>query len=88
VAADAIRIAGPTATALSLLLGAAVFSATNALLARFGGTHRKRCGDCIQQPAPACSPLSVSAFCCLRTLRHVSDVAIALTDVEGDLKAL
>ena len=35
VAADAIRIAGPMAAALSLLLGAAVFSASNALLARF-----------------------------------------------------
>ena len=33
VAADAIRIAGPLAAALSLLLGAAVFSASNALLA-------------------------------------------------------
>jgi hypothetical protein len=36
VAADAIGIAGPVAAALSLLLGAAVFSAGNALLARFG----------------------------------------------------
>ncbi len=51
VAAEAIRIAGPGAAALSLLVGAAVFSATNALLARFGAAHRKRCGECIQQPA-------------------------------------
>ena len=36
VAADAIRIAGPMAAAMSLLLGAAVFSASNALVARFG----------------------------------------------------
>jgi ZIP family zinc transporter len=50
VAADAIRIAGPVAAALSLLLGAAVFSASNAVLANFGAAHRKRCGDCIQQP--------------------------------------
>src|SRR5262245_48837101 len=50
LAAGAIRIAGPVAAALSLLLGAAVFSASNALLARFGAAHRKRCGDCIQQP--------------------------------------
>jgi zinc transporter, ZIP family len=41
VAADAIRIAGPMAAALSLLLGAAVYSASNALLARFGAAHRK-----------------------------------------------
>ncbi len=56
VAADAIRVAGPMAAALSLLLGAAVFSASNALLARFGAAHRKRCGDCIQQPAESQQP--------------------------------
>ena len=50
VAADAIRIAGPMATALSLLLGAAMFSASNVVLARFGAAHRKRCGECVQQP--------------------------------------
>ena len=56
VAADAIRIAGPVAAAVSLLLGAAVFSASNALLSRFGAAHRKRCGDCIQQPAESQRP--------------------------------
>jgi len=56
VAADAIRIAGPVAAALSLLLGAAVFSASNALLAQFGAAHRKRCGDCIQQPSESQQP--------------------------------
>src|SRR4030095_17011654 len=35
VAANAIRIAGPAAAALAPLLGAAVFGASNALLARF-----------------------------------------------------
>jgi ZIP family zinc transporter len=56
VAADAIRIAGPLATALSLLLGAAVFSAINALLMRFGAAHRKRCGGCVQQPTESQRP--------------------------------
>ena len=56
VAADAIRIAGPVAAALSLLLGAAVFSASNALLTRFGAAHRKRCGECVQQPAESQQP--------------------------------
>jgi ZIP family zinc transporter len=56
VAADAIRIAGPVAAALSLLLGAAVFSASNALLGRFGAAHRKRCGSCIRQPAESQQP--------------------------------
>jgi ZIP family zinc transporter len=56
VAADAIRMAGPAAAALSLLLGAAAFSATNALLARFGAAHRKRCGECVRQPAESERP--------------------------------
>jgi zinc transporter, ZIP family len=56
VAADAIRSAGPMAAALSLLLGAAVFSATNTLLSRFGGAHRKRCGECVEQPAESEQP--------------------------------
>jgi ZIP family zinc transporter len=56
VAADAIRIAGPAAAALSLLLGAAMFSASNALLARFGAAHRKRCGECTQQPIESQQP--------------------------------
>jgi zinc transporter, ZIP family len=62
VAADAIRVAGPTAAALSLVLGAAVFSASNALLGRFGAAHRKRCGDCVQQPAESQQPGSGAAI--------------------------
>ena len=56
VTADAIRLAGPIAVALSLVLGAAAFSASNAILARFGAAHRKRCGDGIQQPAESQQP--------------------------------
>ena len=56
VAADAVKIAGPVAAALSLLLGAALFSLSNALLARFGAGHRKRCGDCVQQPSESQQP--------------------------------
>ncbi len=56
VAADAIRIAGPVPAALLLLLGAALFSASNALLMRFGATHRKRCGECVQQPTEKQQP--------------------------------
>src|SRR5688500_10468390 len=56
VAADVIRIAGPIAAALSLLLGAAAFSTANALLSRHGAAHRKRCGDCVQQPDESQQP--------------------------------
>jgi ZIP family zinc transporter len=62
VAADAVRIAGPIAAALSLLLGAALFSVSNALLARFGARHRKRCGDCVQQPSESQQPGSGAAI--------------------------
>ena len=56
VAADAIRIAGPVPAALLLLLGATLFSASNALLMRFGAAHRKRCGECVQQPTESQQP--------------------------------
>jgi ZIP family zinc transporter len=56
VTADAIRVAGPMAVAVSLLLGAAAFSTSNALLARFGAAHRKRCGECVQQPTESQQP--------------------------------
>ena len=62
VAADAIRVAGPVAAALSLLTGATLFSASNALLARFGAAHRKRCGDCVQQPTESTQPGSGAAI--------------------------
>src|SRR5918995_915853 len=83
VAADAIRIAGPVAAALSLLLGAAVFSASNALVARFGAAHRKRCGDCIQQPAESQHPGSGLAIALGNALDAVAEsmvLGIALRD--------
>ena len=62
VAADAIRIAGAVAAAVALLLGAAMFSVTNAMLARFGAAHRKRCGECVQQPTESQQPGSGAAI--------------------------
>ena len=83
VAADAIQIAGPVAAALSLLLGATVFSGSNALLAQFGAAHRKRCGDCIQQPAESQQPGSGVAIALGNALDAVPEVlvlGIALRD--------
>jgi zinc transporter, ZIP family len=37
-------------TVIGLLSGAAVFSSVNSLLARRGAQHRKRCGECVEQP--------------------------------------
>ena len=83
LAADAIRVAGPMAAALSLLLGAAAFSASNALLARFGAAHRKRCGDCVQQPAESQRPGSGAAIALGNALDAVPEglvLGIALRD--------
>ena len=76
VAADAIRIAGPVATALSLLLGAAMFSASNALLARFGAAHRKRCGECFHQPAESQHPGSGVAIALGNALDAVPEAMV------------
>jgi ZIP family zinc transporter len=62
LAAEAIRAAGPVAALTSLLLGAAVVSAANALLARYGAGTRKRCGDCMPQPSEAQQPGSGAAI--------------------------
>jgi zinc transporter, ZIP family len=37
-------------TVIGLLCGAAVFSSVNWLLSRLGAQHRKRCGECVEQP--------------------------------------
>ena len=37
-------------TVAGLLCGAAVFSSVNWLLSRRGAQHRKRCGECVEQP--------------------------------------
>src|ERR671912_2506418 len=76
VAADAIRVTGPMPAALALLLGAAAFSASNALLARFGAAHRKRCGDCIQQPAESQQPGSGVAIALGNALDAVPEALV------------
>lgn len=37
-------------TVVGLLGGAAIFSSVNWLLSRHGAKHRKRCGECVEQP--------------------------------------
>jgi zinc transporter, ZIP family len=56
LATEAIRIVGPVGAVSSLLLGAAVSSAANALLARFGAANRKRCGECTAQASEQQQP--------------------------------
>ena len=37
-------------TVMGLMCGAAVFSSVNWVLSRRGAQHRKRCGECVEQP--------------------------------------
>ena len=83
VAADAIRIAGPVSAAVALLLGAALFSATNAMLARSGAGPRKRCGDCVQQPTESQRPgsgLAIALGNALDGLPEALVLGIAMRD--------
>lgn len=41
---------------MGLLCGAAVFSSVNWLLSRRGAQHRKRCGECLEQPTEEQQP--------------------------------
>jgi zinc transporter, ZIP family len=43
-------------TVMGLLCGAAVFSSVNWLLSRRGAQHRKRCGECVEQPVEEQQP--------------------------------
>jgi ZIP family zinc transporter len=74
--ADAVRIAGPMPAVVSLLLGAAVFSAANALLARFGAAHRKRCGECTPQASESLQPGSGVAIAIGTALDAVPEVLV------------
>ena len=76
LAADAVRIAGPMPAVVSLLLGAAVFSAVNALLARFGAANRKRCGECTQQASESLQPGSGVAIALGTALDAVPDALV------------
>ena len=76
VAADAISIAGTVPVAVSLLLGAALFSGLNALLARFGAAHRKRCGECTEQPSESQRPGSGIAIALGNALDAVPEAVV------------
>ena len=48
---DARNAASLHWTVTGMLCGAATFSSANWLLSRRGAQHRKRCGECVEQPA-------------------------------------
>lgn len=59
---SAQRHAGTAHVTLSLLIGAFLFSAVNAWLARAGARNRKRCGECTPQDNERDTPGSGSAI--------------------------
>jgi ZIP family zinc transporter len=52
----ALRESGPLVAGIALVCGAAVFSFANLWLARRAAKHRKRCGECVQQPTEKGTP--------------------------------
>lgn len=68
--------AGLSWVVVSLLLGAATFSAVNVVLARYGAKHRKRCGECIEQPGEDETPGSGLAIAAGTFLDGVPEGAV------------
>jgi zinc transporter, ZIP family len=62
LAISAQRYAGTPAAAVSLLIGAFLFSFVNAWLARAGAKNRKRCGECTPQETERDRPGSGEAI--------------------------
>jgi zinc transporter, ZIP family len=73
---SAVRSAGPIQVGVALLLGAGAFSAANAVLAA-RAKHRKRCGECVEQPTEKSMPGSGLAIA-IGTLMDAVPEAIVL----------
>jgi ZIP family zinc transporter len=52
----AVRESGPLHAGVALVVGAAAFSLANLWLAKRAAKHRKRCGECVQQPTEKGTP--------------------------------
>ena len=60
--ASAVEESGPVRAGVSLVTGAAAYSLINLWLATRAAKHRKRCGECVQQPTEKGSPGSGAAI--------------------------
>ena len=76
LASEAMQIAGPVVTVISLLLGAFVMSTANMRLAAFGAAHRKRCGECTPQPSESQQPGSGVAIAAGTALDAVPEALV------------
>ena len=74
----------PVGALFGFLLGGAVFSALNWLLARHGAKHRNRCGGCVEQPSEAAHKGSGAAIALGAVLDGVPEsLVIGLSLLEG-----
>jgi ZIP family zinc transporter len=68
-------------TVMGLLCGAAVFSSVNWLLSRRGAQHRKRCGECVEQPREEQQPGSGLAIAAGTFLDGVPEGVVLALDM-------
>lgn len=74
---------------MGLLAGAAVFSSVNWLLSRRGARHRKRCGECVEQPNEEEQPGSGLAIAAGTFLDGVPEgVVLGLSVLHQDVPGL
>jgi ZIP family zinc transporter len=93
VAVDLVANARGTAslhwTVAGMLSGAAVFSSVNWGLSRRGAKHRKRCGECVEQPGEAQQPGSGLAIAAGTFLDGVPEgVVLGLSVLQHDAPGL
>ena len=72
----AVREAGAITAGLALIAGGAAFSAANFWLAKHAAKHRKRCGECVQQPTEQGTPGSGLAIAVGTLLDAVPEAAV------------
>jgi zinc transporter, ZIP family len=72
----AVREAGAVRAGLALVTGGAIFSGANFWLARHAAKHRKRCGECVQQPTEKGTPGSGLAIAIGTLLDAVPEAAV------------
>jgi ZIP family zinc transporter len=72
----AVKEAGTIRAGFALVIGGATFSVANFWLAKHAAKHRKRCGECVQQPTEKGTPGSGLAIAVGTLLDAVPEAAV------------